>query len=79
MGGPSNVFRRYLEAGISFLKDIMKKVLCRKVVGFDVNALYLQCCRLEMLKGFYVNCLLTTAGWFFRVFRSIKSLARYSG
>ena len=32
---PNTVFRRYLKVSISFLKDMMKEVLCKKAAGCD--------------------------------------------
>ena len=64
VSGPSTVFRQYLEVGVSFLKDVAKKVLCRKVVGYDANALYLQFCGQEMPTVFYIDYELSITEWF---------------
>ena len=58
------MFCRYLDVGVSFLKDKAKKVLCRKLIGYDANALYLECCGLEMQTGFYIDYELIMADWF---------------
>ena len=46
VGGPSIVFCRYAEAGISKIRDGEK--ICRTVIGFDANSLYLYCSGQEM-------------------------------
>ena len=33
VGGPSTVFRRYLEVGVSFLKDVAKKYFVERLLG----------------------------------------------
>ena len=71
------MLRRYLEVGVSFLKDVLKKVLCRKVVGFDANALYLQCCGLEMPMGFYIDYVCTATGWFCLSFPNNQSVGAF--
>ena len=58
----------YLDADITFLKDMSKQVFCRKLVGYDANALYLHCFGREMPTWFYIDYILTTAGWFRRSF-----------
>ena len=49
VGGPSIVFCRYAEAGISKIRDGEK--ICRTVIGFDANSLYLYCSGQEMPCG----------------------------
>ena len=68
------MFQQYLEVGTSFLKDVSKKILCRKVVGFDANALYLQCCGLEMPTGFYIDYERTATDWFRPSFPNTQSV-----
>ena len=40
VGGPSIVFCRYQEAGKTLIKN---KELCKRVIGWDSNSLYLHC------------------------------------
>ena len=40
VGGPSIIFHRYQVAGETKFKD---KEICKKVIGFDANSLYLWC------------------------------------
>ena len=42
----------------------MKEEFCRKVVGYDVNALYVKCSGLEMPTGFYIDYTLIATDWF---------------
>ena len=51
VGGPSIVFCRYQEAGITKIKG---KNICRKIIGYDANALYLDCSGKRMPTGRYV-------------------------
>ena len=52
IGGPSIVFCRYAEAGISKIRDIKAGAkTCRAVLGFDANSLYLFCPGQEMPCG----------------------------
>ena len=39
VGGPSIIFKRYVEAGQTYIRNGQK--LCKKAVGYDANALYL--------------------------------------
>ena len=49
-GGPSIIFHRYQER----LKTLIKgKYLCKNVIGFDANSLYLFCLGQKMCNGFY--------------------------
>lgn len=50
VGGPSIIFHRYHEANVTKIKG---KHLCKKVIGFDANALYLSCTGKEMCTGYY--------------------------
>ena len=50
VGGASILFHRYQEAGKTLIKD---KNLCKKVCGFDANALYLSCLGQDMCTGPY--------------------------
>ena len=49
VGGPSIVFRRYHEVNKTKIRNGEK--LCKKVIGFDANALYLKCISQEMPSG----------------------------
>ena len=49
-GGPSIIFHRYQEANVTKIKG---KHLCKKVIGFDANALYLSCVGRAMPIGYY--------------------------
>ena len=58
VGGPSIVFCRYAEAGISKIRSHIYSVageedskICRTVIGFDANSLYLYCSGQEMPCG----------------------------
>ena len=51
-----------------------KKVLCKKFVGYDANALYLQCCGLEMPMVSYIDYELAITGWFLPSFHNILSV-----
>ena len=50
VGGPSIIFHRYHEKDITRVKG---GDLCKKVIGYDANSLYLYCVALEMPTGFY--------------------------
>ena len=50
VGGPSIIFNRYQEANVTSIKG---KNLCKKIIGFDANALYLSCLGREMPTGPY--------------------------
>ena len=50
VGGPSIIFHRYQEAGVTKIKG---KDLCKKVIGFDVNSLYLSCMAKDLPTGKY--------------------------
>ena len=63
IGGPRTLSYRYLEGSITFPKDVVKQVLCKKLVGLDVNTLYLHCCSHEMPMGFYIDYAPTAADW----------------
>ena len=53
VGGPSIVFCRYAEAGISKIRSHINSEAktCRAVLGFDANSLYLYCSGQEMPCG----------------------------
>ena len=53
IGGPSIVFCRYAEAGVSKIRSHIKIGVktCRAVLGFDANSLYLYCSGQEMPCG----------------------------
>ena len=58
IGGPSIVFCRYAEAGVSQIRSHIYNVageedakICRAVLGFDANSLYLYCSGQEMPCG----------------------------
>ncbi len=39
VGGPSIIFKRYVEADKTFIRNGSK--ICKKAIGYDANALYL--------------------------------------
>ena len=49
-GGPSIVFTRYHEAGLTKIRGGQT---CRKVIGFDCNSMYLNCTSMPMATGWY--------------------------
>ena len=58
VGGPSIIFHRYHEAGLTQLRsDIYKEnsKTCEAIVGYDANALYLWCLMQAMPVGTYVR------------------------
>ena len=50
IGGPSIIFHRMQIAGETRIKN---KDLCKKVIGYDANSLYLWCIAQDMPTGFY--------------------------
>ena len=50
VGGPSIIFHRYQERDKTLIKD---KYLCKKVLGYDANSLYLYCLGQLMPTGYY--------------------------
>ena len=50
VGGPSIIFHRYHEKDVTLIKG---KHLCKKVIGYDANSLYLYCLAQNMPTGFY--------------------------
>ena len=52
VGGPSIIFHRYHEVGATHIRD---GKLCKGVVGYDANALYLSCLMKEMPTGMYTR------------------------
>ena len=57
VGGPSIVFSRYQEAGVTKIREheYDKPKTCHAVVGYDANALYLHCLMQAMPTGHYVR------------------------
>eukprot|EP00116_Pleurobrachia_bachei_P001169 sb/3461431/ len=55
VGGPAIIFDRYAEAGATTIRHKMDGKLCKKVVGFDANALYLECMSSEMPCGMFLR------------------------
>ena len=53
IGGPSIVFKRYAERGITKIRDQVHE--CQKVIGLDCNSLYLWSIEQEQPSGFYVK------------------------
>ena len=51
VGGPSIIFKRYVEAGKTFIRNGNK--LCKKAIGYDANALYLWAISQDMPTGKY--------------------------
>ena len=44
VGGPAQVFTRYHEKDVTYIKShIEREKLCKKIIGCDANALYLYC------------------------------------
>ena len=57
VGGPSIIFHRYQEADKTRLRENIygaEAKLCKAVVGYDANALYLWCLMQDMPTGMYV-------------------------
>ena len=54
VGGPAIIFKRYAEANKTFLRGNPDK-MCRKVVGYDANALYLWALSQPMPVGLYTH------------------------
>ena len=55
-GGPSIIFHRYHEAGTTKIREAEKgqaAKLCKKIVGYDANALYLWALMQNMPTGSY--------------------------
>ena len=46
--GPSIILCRYHKSGKSRVFNYTNAKICARVVGFDVNSLYLYCCQQEM-------------------------------
>ena len=43
-GGPAQVFTRYHEKDVTYIRShIEREKLCKKIIGYDANALYLYC------------------------------------
>ena len=53
VGGPAIIFHRYHEKGITKIRGGSE--LCRKIVGYDANALYLWALMHDMPTGWYVR------------------------
>ena len=53
VGGPAIIFHRYHEKNVTRIRDGSE--LCRKVVGYDANALYLWALMQDMPTGWYVR------------------------
>ena len=54
VGGPSLVFTRYHEVGVTKIRSHQKKAeprLCQRILGYDANALYLSTMLEEMPRG----------------------------
>ena len=49
VGGPSIIFNRYHEANKTYIRGLNK--LCKKIIGYDANALYLWAIAQEMPTG----------------------------
>jgi hypothetical protein len=54
IGGLNIIFNRYHEVGETFIRNNLSKP-CRKIVGFDANALYLHCIGQPMPTGPFVR------------------------
>ena len=61
VGGPSIIFNRYHEAGKTYIRKAnikkanSKRKLCKKIIGYDANALYLWAIAQEMPTGKHQN------------------------
>ena len=53
VGGPAIIFHRYHEKGITKIRGGSE--LCRKIVGYDANALYLWAIKQDMPTGWYTR------------------------
>ena len=53
VGGPAIIFHRYHEKGVTKIRGGSE--LCRKIVGYDANALYLWALMQDMPTGWYVR------------------------
>lgn len=53
VGGPSIIFTRYHESGKTFLRGNFEKP-CKRIVGYDANALYLHCIGQNMPVGYFI-------------------------
>lgn len=53
VGGPSIIFTRYHESGKTFLRGNFEKP-CKRIVGYDANALYLYCIGQPMPVGYFI-------------------------
>ena len=53
VGGPAIIFHRYHEKGITKIRGGSE--LCRKIVGYDANALYLWAIMQDMPTGWYMR------------------------
>ena len=49
VGGPSIIFNRYHESGKTFIRNGEK--ICKKIIGYDANALYLWAIAQQMPTG----------------------------
>ena len=54
IGGPSIIFNRYHEVGVTNIRNDPSKP-CKRIVGFDANALYLYCIGRPMPTGPFVR------------------------
>ena len=50
-GGPSIVFTRYHEAGLTKITGGTE--ICKKIIRLDCNSMYLNCTSMEMATGWY--------------------------
>ena len=58
VGGPSIIFHRFHEAGITKIREVDfgdKAKLCQHIIGVDANSLYLKCLSEEHCSGFYIK------------------------
>ena len=53
VGGPAIIFHRYHEKGITKIRGVSE--LCRSIVGYDANALYLWALMQDMPTGWYTR------------------------
>ena len=57
VGGPSIVFHRYHEKDLTFLRaaDFPEPKICKSIIGFDANVLYLYAIMQDMPTGHFVR------------------------
>ena len=54
-GGPAFIFDRYQEKDVTTIRHKDGAKICKKILGFDCNALYLDCLAQNMPTGIYIR------------------------